>query len=99
MPFVPSKSSPMGNRILPNATRVSISDRGSIKAALKRDGVVILTNLPGDEHSTGYWENIAGDLPALCLGDTNLIPGEPPVACLHHESAHLEQLQRFLHLL
>ena len=93
MPFVPSKSSPMGNRILPNATRVSISDRGSIKAALKRDGVVILTNLPGDEHSTGYWENIAGDLPALCLGDTNLIPGEPPVACLHHESAHLEQLQ------
>ncbi len=73
--------------------RVPVSDQGAIKAAVKRDGVVIVTDLPGDEHAPGYWEGIAGELPALCFGNSNLIPGEPPVACLHQEFARFEQLQ------
>ena len=74
-------------------SRVPVADQRSIKAALKRDGIVIVKDLPGDEHSPDYWESIAGKLPALCFGEANLIPGELPVACLHREFARFEQLQ------
>jgi hypothetical protein len=82
----------MGNTTLIPA-RVPVSDRGSLKGALKRDGIVIVTDLPMDEHSPGCWESIAGELPVLCFGETNLPPGEPPVVAVHHEFARFEQLQ------
>lgn len=72
---------------------VPVSDQDMIKKILKRDGVVIVTDLPGDAHSPGYWESIAGDLPTLCFGGTSLIAGEPSVACVHQEFARFEQLQ------
>ena len=74
-------------------TRVPVSDRDAIKKILKRDGIVIVNELPGDANSLDYWENIAGELPALCFGNSSLIPGEPSVACLHQEFARFEQLQ------
>ena len=73
--------------------RIPVSDRTSIQRALKRDGIVIVTDLPGDEHSPAYWESIAGELPALCFGEANLMPGKPPVAAVHEEFARYEQLQ------
>jgi hypothetical protein len=34
--------------------RVPIGDRAAVQVALKRDGVVIVTALPGDPSSPGY---------------------------------------------
>ena len=75
--------------------RVPIGDREAVAAALKADGVVILTELPGDQGAPGYWERAAGALPAQTFGG-ELIAGDPPVAAVHHEfarSAQVRQLQ------
>lgn len=42
---------------------VPVSNQNAIKTTLKRDGVVVVTDLPGDEHAPDYWEGIAGELP------------------------------------
>eukprot|EP01052_Picozoa_sp_SAG31_P012276 SAG31_NODE_714_length_12645_cov_15.347760_9_plen_441_part_00 len=74
-------------------TRVPITDRAAVQAVLARDGVVIITDLPGNEEDAGYWADIAGRLPALTFGDA-VIPGEPPVACMHQEFARNSQLRK-----
>lgn len=75
--------------------RVPISDRAAVKAALRQDGVVILTELPGTasaEIGSPQWEEIASKLPELTFG-SNLIPGLPPVACMHNEFARNSQVR------
>ena len=52
--------------------RVPVTEKDAIAAALRVDGVVILTDLPGDENEPGYWERTASALPSLCFGDDGL---------------------------
>eukprot|EP01043_Picozoa_sp_COSAG02_P076316 COSAG02_NODE_16147_length_1109_cov_1.797030_2_plen_230_part_00 len=73
--------------------RVAVADRPAIEQALQEDGVVIVTDLPGDESAPGYWEATAAKLPTLCFGDA-LIPGEAAVNALHHEDARTVQLMQ-----
>ena len=66
-------------------SRVPAADRAAIQAALRRDGAVIVTDLPGGgtpaaESAPGYWEATAAALPKLCFGEGGLLPGDPPVA-------------------
>lgn len=75
--------------------RFAIADRAGIAEALKHDGVVILCDMPGDQHAPSYWEDAAAALPSLTFGAA-LEPGAPPVAAVHHEfarSAQTRQLQ------
>jgi hypothetical protein len=70
--------------------RVAVADRPAIEQALREEGVVVVTDLPGDESAPGYWEAAAAELPALCFGDVRLgnprmeqgneqqVPSEPP---------------------
>lgn len=77
--------------------RVPISDRAAVTAALRRDGAVILTELPGASSlpiGSPRWEEIASALPGLAFGDGNLIPGQPPVACMHNEFARNSQVRK-----
>jgi alpha-ketoglutarate-dependent taurine dioxygenase len=74
--------------------RVSISDRDAVATALKVDGVVILTDLPGDETEAGYWEHTAGALPSMTFGEDNLVPGAPPVSAVHQEFARSSQVRQ-----
>ena len=74
--------------------RVSVSNQDAVAAALRVDGVVILTDLPGDENEPGYWERTASLLPTLCFGDDGLIPGKPPVSAVHHEFARSSQIRQ-----
>ncbi len=74
--------------------RVPVSDQEAVAAALRVDGVVILTHLPGDDSKQGYWEDIANELPALCFGEDGLIPGTPPVSAVHHEFARSGQIRQ-----
>ena len=73
--------------------RVAVADRPAIEQALREEGVVVVTDLPGDESAPGYWEAAAAELPALCFGDA-LIPGEAAVNALHHEDARTGQLMQ-----
>jgi alpha-ketoglutarate-dependent taurine dioxygenase len=73
--------------------RVPVSDRTALLAALARDGVVIVTDLPGDESTPDYWAELAAALPSLAFGDEKLIPGVPPVAAIHHEFTQFNQLR------
>ena len=72
--------------------RVPVGDKASIDAALKSDGVVILTDLPGDASAPDYWARAAAALPAQTFGD-ELLPGEPPVAAIHQEFARSAQVR------
>ena len=72
--------------------RVPVGDKASIDAALKSDGVVILTDLPGDASAPDYWARAAAALPSQTFGD-ELLPGEPPVAAIHQEFARSAQVR------
>jgi hypothetical protein len=74
--------------------RVPVGDKEAVAAALRVDGVVILTDLPGDDSEQGYWEHVATELPALCFGEGGLIPGTPPVSAVHHEFARSSQIRQ-----
>ena len=68
-----------------------VSDRAAVQAALARDGIVIVTDLPGDEPAPEYWAGLAGELPALIFGEADRIPGAPPVSAVHHETTKYNQ--------
>ena len=74
--------------------RVPVTEKDAIATALRVDGVVILTDLPGDENEPEYWERTASALPSLCFGDDRLIPGTPPVSAVHHEFARSSQIRQ-----
>jgi len=79
--------------------RVRIGDKAEVQAALARDGAVILTDLPGAADAaigSPRWEQIAGELPELTFA--GLIPGLPPVACMHHEFARNSQVRKLQEL-
>lgn len=74
--------------------RVPVGDADAVAEALRVDGVVILTDMPGNENEQGYWERTAAALPSMCFGDDGLIAGDPPVSAVHHEFARSSQIRQ-----
>jgi len=94
----PARTPLSGGRI---PQRVPIGDKAEVQAALARDGAVILTDLPGAADAaigSPRWEQIAGELPELTFATAGLIPGLPPVACMHHEFARNSQVRKLQEL-
>ena len=94
----PARTPLSGGRI---PQRVPIGDTAAVQAALARDGAVILTDLPGAADAaigSPRWEQIAGELPELTFATAGLIPGLPPVACMHHEFARNSQVRKLQEL-